>query len=134
MHSLDEGIVERRQSPRVRVRAVAALTIDGRRIAARLEDASQGGALLRLEEEVQTGAGLHSVSIAFGRDPEEAISAPISVVHAARRFMRFHWQGPLPPEDWIKLRQLMERELGVLTVVQGRLPMLVWPSLPSRPR
>jgi len=134
MHSLGEEIVERRRSPRSRLRAVAALTVDGRRVGARLEDASQGGALLYLEEEVQTGGGRYSVTIAFGRDPEEAISAPIRVVHAAHRFMRFHWQAPLPPEDWIKLRQLMERELGVLTIVQGRLPMLVWPSLSSRPR
>jgi hypothetical protein len=132
--SVDDDILERRRSPRSRLRAVAALTVDGRRVGARLEDASQGGALLSLEEEVQSGAGRYSVSIAFGRDPEEAISAPISVVQAAHRFMRFRWQEPLPPEDWIKLRQLMERELGVLTIVQGRLPMLVWPSLPSRPR
>jgi hypothetical protein len=134
MHSLDQDPVERRRSLRLRLRAAAALTVDGRRIAAWLEDASQGGALLHLEEAVEPGAGRYSVSIAFGRDPEEAVSAPISVVDVVHRSMRFQWQEPLPPEDWIKLRQLMEREHGTLTIVQGRLPMLVWPSLASRGR
>jgi hypothetical protein len=132
MYNRDDPGPERRQSGRTRLRAEAALTVPGRRIAARLENASRGGALLYLEEEVQSGGGPYAVSIAFGRDPEEAISAHIRVVQAARRLMRIQWKDPLPPEDWIKLRQLIEREFGVLTVVQGRLPMLVWPSFPPR--
>jgi hypothetical protein len=134
MLSVDDGASERRQSERTRLRVAAALNQAKRTIPARLEDVSQGGALLCLAEEVQSGHGPHSVSIAFGRDPEEAISARIRVVHVAHRLMRVQWQQPLPPEDWVKLRQLIEREFGVLTVVQGRLPMLVWPSLLSRAR
>ena len=134
MYSRDDRVHERRRSARIRLRAVAALSLERRRIAARLEDASQGGALLCLEEEIQSGEGACSVSIAFGRDPAEAISAPIRVVHVAHRLVRVQWKEPLPPEDWIKLRQLIEREFGVLTVVQGRLPMLVWPSFLFRAR
>jgi len=132
MQNRDDLVPERRQSARTRLRAEAAVTVQGRRIAARLEDASQGGALLYLEEEVQSGDGPYTVTIAFGRDPEEAILAHIKVVQAGRRLMRIEWKEPLPPEDWIKLRQLIEREFGVLTVVHGRLPMLVWPSFRTR--
>ena len=134
MYSRDDPVHERRQWPRTRLSAVASLTLAGRKIAARLEDASQGGALLHLEQEVHCAEGLCSVSIAFGRDPEEAISARIRVVHVAHRSMRVQWTEPLPPEDWIKLRQLIEREFGVLTVVHGRLPMLVWPGFLFRTR
>jgi hypothetical protein len=134
MHSAHNHLHERRQSERTRLSAVAALEQGGRRIAARLEDVSQGGALLHLEGEVHAGHGPYSVSIAFGRDPEEAISVLIRIVHVADRLMRVQWKQPLPPEDWVKLRQLIEREFGLLTVVQGRLPMLVWPSFLLRAR
>lgn len=134
MHSSYNHVHERRQSERSRLNAVAALTQGERRIAARLEDASQGGALLHLEEEVHSAQGPYSVSIAFGRDPEEAISVLVRIVHVAQRLMRVQWKQPLPPEDWVKLRHLMERDFGLLTVVQGRLPMLVWPSSLLRAR
>ncbi len=88
---------------------------------------SLGGALLRLEQEVHSGAGPASVIIPFGRDPEEAISVLIRIVSVARRFTRVRWEQPLPPEDWVKLRQLMERQFGALTVVEKPLPMLIWP-------
>jgi len=134
MHRVDDHVHERRQSERTRLSAVVALKQGGRKIAARLEDVSQGGALLHLEEEVHADHGAYSVSIAFGRDPEEAISVPIRIVHVGHRLMRVQWKQQLPPEDWVKLRQLIEREFGLLTVVQGRLPMLVWPSFLLRAR
>ena len=134
MHSAYNLVHERRQSERTRLSAVAALEQGGQTVAARLEDLSQGGALLHLEQEVHSDRGPYSVSIAFGRDPEEAISVLVRIVHVANRLVRVQWNQPLPPEDWVKLRQLMEREFGGLTVVQGRLPMLVWPGFLSRAR
>ncbi len=134
MYSAYNLVHERRQSERTRLSAVAALKQGGRTVAARLEDLSQGGALLHLEEEVHSDRGPYSMSIAFGRDPEEAISVLVRIVHVAHRLVRVQWKQPLPPEDWVKLRQLTEREFGGLTVVQGRLPMLVWPSFLSRAR
>jgi hypothetical protein len=134
MHRAYNHAHERRLSERTRLSAAAVLKQGGRTIAARLEDLSQGGALLNLEEEVHSGQGPYSVSIAFGRDPEEAISVFVRIVHVAHRLVRVQWNQPLPPEDWVKLRQLMEREFGGLTVVQGRLPMLVWPGFLSRAR
>jgi hypothetical protein len=134
MHNAYDHVQERRQSERSRLSAVAALTQGARKIAARLEDVSQGGALLHLEEEVHSDRDPCSVSIAFGRDPEEAISGLVRIVHVAQRLMRVQWEQPLPPEDWVKLRRLMERDFGLLTVVRGRLPMLVWPSSLLRAR
>ena len=131
MHDRDGAVGERRCSPRVRVMADAALVFDHLAIPARVENASQGGALLYLDQEFSSIEGPCSLTIAFGRDPEEAISAEVRVIHATPGIIRAQWKDPLPPEDWIKLRQLMERELGGLTVVQGRLPMLVWPSFPA---
>jgi PilZ domain-containing protein len=134
MHNAYDHVQERRQSERSRLSAVAALTQGARKIAARLEDVSRGGALLHLEEEVHSDRDPCSVSIAFGRDPEEAISGLVRIVHVAQRLMRVQWEQPLPLEDWVKLRRLMERDFGLLTVVRGRLPMLVWPSSLLRAR
>jgi PilZ domain len=136
MHHLVDHVHERRQSERTRLSAAATLERGRERIAARLEDVSQGGALLHLEEEVHAGDGPYSVTIAFGRDPEEAISVLVGIVHVAHRLIRVQWKQPLPPEDWVKVRQMIEREFGVLAVVQGkgRLPMLVWPSFLLRAR
>jgi PilZ domain-containing protein len=125
---------ERRRWERSRLSAVASLNREERSIAARLEDVSLGGAFLHLEEEVHAGRGPYLVSIAFGRDPEEAISGLVRIVDAARQFIRVQWQQPLAPEDWAKLRQLIERQFGTLTVVQKRLPMLIWPSVTLKTR
>jgi hypothetical protein len=123
---------ERRQWGRALLRAVASLNGQGRSTAAQLEDISVGGALLRLEEEVCAAEGPYSVSISFSRDPEEAISGLVRIIDAAHRFIRVQWEQPLPPEDWVKLRQLMERQFGTLTVVQKPFPMLIWPLLKAR--
>jgi hypothetical protein len=111
---------------------VVTLNHEGRSIAAQLEDVSLGGALLHLEEEVQASQGSYSVSIAFSRDPEEAISGLVRIVDALHRFIRVQWEQPLPPEDWAKLQQLMERQFGTLTVVQRPFPMLIWPLWKTR--
>ena len=124
---------ERRRSQRIRLSAPAVLHVEGRRIAAHLEDVSRGGAFLRLEEEVAGDRGLSWLSIPFGRDPEEFIVGLFRIVHAARAFMRVEWEERLAPEDWIKLRQLRERQFGTLTVVRNRpLPMLIWPNARSK--
>ena len=123
---------ERRQWERTRLTAIASLNLEEQTIAARLEDVSLGGAFLRLEEEVHAGRGLYSVSIAFSRDPEEAIKGIARIVDAAHGFIRVQWEQPLAPEDWGKLRQLMERQFGTLTVVQTPFPMLIWPLLKTR--
>ena len=120
---------ERRRWERTRLSAAASLNWEERSIAAQLEDVSLGGALLHLEEEVHASQDPFSVSIAFSRDPEEAISGLVRVVDAAGGFIRVQWEQPLPPEDWAKLRQLIERQFGMLTVVQRPLPMLIWPSV-----
>ena len=125
---------ERRRWGRTRLRATASLTQDGRSTAAQLEDVSLGGALLHLEEEVHASYCPYSVSIAFSRDPEEAVSGLVRIVDAAHRFIRVRWERPLPPEDWAKLRQLIERQFGTLTVVQRPLPMLIWPRVPLNTR
>jgi PilZ domain len=123
---------ERRRWERTRLSAVASLKREERSIAAQLEDVSLGGALLHLEEEVHASQGPYSVSIAFSRDPEEAVSGLVRIIDAAHRFIRVRWEQPLPPEDWVKLRQLMERQFGTLTVVQKPFPMLIWPLLKAR--
>jgi hypothetical protein len=38
------------------------------------------------------------------------------------------WQQQVPPEDWAKLLQLIERQFGLLTVVERPFPMLIWPT------
>ena len=125
---------ERRQSQRARLSAPGILLQGGRTMVVRLEDVSQGGALLSVDirEGLPSDREASSLRIAFGRDPEEAISVLVRIVDLTDQSVRVQWQEPLPPEDWAKLRQLMEREFGMLAVVQGRLPMLVWPSFPSR--
>ena len=128
MHQATKPVDERRQSRRIRLSALAALNLEGRRIAAYLEDVSRGGAFLRLDEEVPADQSLSWISIPFGRDPEEAIFAVVRIVHVAHPFMRVQWEERLPPEDWIKLRQLMERQFGTLTLVHNPLPMLIWPN------
>jgi PilZ domain-containing protein len=123
---------ERRRWGRTLLRAVASLNQEERSTAAQLEDVSLGGALLRLEKDVCAAEGPYSVSISFSRDPEEAISGRVRIIEAAYRFIRVQWDRPLPPEDWLKLRQLMERQFGMLTVVQKPFPMLIWPLLKAR--
>lgn len=123
---------ERRRWERNRLSAVVTLNHEGQGIAGQLEDVSLGGALLHLQEEVHAGQGPYSVSIAFSRDPEEAISCFVEIVDATHRLIRVQWEQPLPPEDWSKLRQLMERQFGMLTVVQTPFPMLIWPLLKTR--
>ena len=125
---------ERRRWGRTLLRATASLDQEEQGTAAQLEDISLGGALLHLEEEVRAAEGPYSVSIAFSRDPEEAVSGLVRIVDAAHRFIRVRWERPLPPEDWAKLRQLIERQFGTLTVVQTPLPMLIWPSVPLKTR
>jgi PilZ domain len=125
---------ERRRWERTRLSAVASLNQEERSIVAQLEDVSLGGALLHLEEEVHAGQAPYTVSIAFGRDPEEAIGGLVRIVDAVHPFIRVQWEGPLPPEDRGKLRQLIERQFGTLTVVQRPLPMLIWPSVQLKTR
>ena len=128
MHQATEAVDERRQSQRIRLSTLAVLNLEGRSIAAHLENASRGGAFLRLDEEVASDPGLSWIRIPFGRDPEEAIFALFKIVHVAHPFMRVQWEERLPPEDWIKLRQLLERQFGTLTLVHEPLPMLIWPN------
>lgn len=125
-------IEERRRWVRIRLCAMASLNHEELTIGARLEDVSPGGALLLLEEEARAGDGQYSMRISFGRDPEEAISGLVRTIDAARRSIRVRWEQPLPPEDWAKLQQLMERQFGMLTVVQRPFPMLIWPLLKTR--
>ena len=125
-------IEERRRWVRTQLGAAASLNHEERTIDARLEDVSPGGALLHLEEEARAGDGQYSMSISFSRDPEEAISGLVRIIHAAHRSIRVRWEQPLPPEDWAKLQQLMERQFGMLTVVQRPFPMLIWPLLKTR--
>ena len=119
---------ERRRWERTRLSAMASFNHEEHAIAARLEDVSPGGALLHLEEEVHAYQGSCLVSIAFSRDPQEAISGLARIVGAAHRFIRVQWHRPVPPEDWAKLLQLIERQFGLLTVVERPFPMLIWPT------
>ena len=131
---MDKPVNERRQWKRTRLSTVAVLDQKGQRVTGRVKDLSPGGALVHLDEELDCHQGPYSISISFSRDPEEAILVLVRIVHVAHRLMRIQWQQPLPPEDWVKLRLLIQRELGTLTVVHNPLPMLIWPTAALKPR
>lgn len=133
-HQVDKPVDERRQWKRTRLSTVAVLDQKGQRITGQVRDLSPGGALVYLDEEVHCGQGPYSMSISFSRDPEEAILVLVRIVQVAHRFMRIQWQQPLPPEDCVKLRLLLQRELGTLRVVHNPLPMLIWPTGPLKAR
>jgi hypothetical protein len=127
----EEPLRERRKSKRIALQAKASLCAGSRTLAARFVNVSLGGALLELERGLNAAAGPCRLWVAFGRDPEEALVLPISITDLAGSQVRVKWERVLDAVDLLKLRRLKEQELQPVRVVQGRLPMLVWPGLGS---
>jgi len=83
--------------------------------------------LLRLEEEVHADCDRYAVNVALAATQKKRFSASAKIAHLAGLLTGLRWRQPSPLEDWVKLRHRIEREFAFLTVVRGRLPMLVWP-------
>lgn len=126
---VDELECERRKSKRVALRAQASLRTGSRTLAARFLDVSLGGALLELDRALRSATAPCFLSVAFGRDPEEALVLPVSIADVGGLHLRVRWERALDPVDLLKLRRLKEQELQPVRVVHGALPMLVWPGL-----
>jgi hypothetical protein len=126
---VDEAGGERRKSKRITLRAKASLRTGPRTLAARFLNVSLGGALLELERPLRSAMAPCFLSVAFGRDPEEALLLPISIADFGGAHVRVKWARALDPVDLLKLRRLKEQELQPVRVVDGPLPMLVWPGL-----
>jgi hypothetical protein len=120
---------ERRRSKRITLRAKASLRAGPRTLAGRFVDVSLGGALLELERPLRSAVAPCFLSVAFGRDPEEALVLPISIADLDGLHVRVRWERALDPVDLLKLRRLKEQELQPVRVVHGPLPMVVWPGL-----
>jgi hypothetical protein len=123
---------ERRQSERIGLQALATLRIDELALRSQLVNVSLGGALLELEQELPSVRDGCYLTVAFGRDPEEALVLPVAIVGVGGSRARLKWQRELDAVDVLKLRRLKECELPPVRVVNGRLPMLVWPGLLTR--
>jgi hypothetical protein len=129
---VDEPGRERRKSKRIALRAKGSLCTGPRTLGARFVNVSLGGALLELERPLRYASAPCFLSVAFGRDPEEALVLPISIADFGGRHVRVKWERALDPVDLLKLRRLKEQELQPVRVVHGPLPMVVWPGLAGR--
>jgi len=119
---------ERRASKRIVLRAKASLRAGHRTLPAHFLNVSLGGALLQLARELRSARGPCFLSVDFGRDPEEALMLPVTITDAAGACVRVRWERALDFSDLLKLRRLKEQELQPVKVVNGSLPMLVWPG------
>ena len=126
---VDEPGRERRRSKRIALGAKASLRTGPRTLAARFLNISLGGALLELERPLRSAMAPCFLSVAFGRDPEEALLLPVGIADFAGVQVRVTWVRALDPVDLLKLRRLKEQELQPVRVVHGLLPMVVWPGL-----
>ena len=121
---------DRRFYPRFPFHRVASVLSENGEYAGALLDVSLRGALFEPIGHMPALSGGFTLVIPFSRDPEEAIRIVADV--AFRRAQRFAVQwGQLDVESTMKLRRLVELNLGTLKLLERPLLSLVQPRAPA---
>lgn len=123
----EEVPVQRRRYPRFPFHRMASIVHDSGECSGSLLDASFNGALFEGSGALHARVTDCVLIIPFSRDPEEAIRLQAQV--ACRRGPRVGLYWPqIDAESNMKLRRLVEMNLGTLRLLERPLLSLIWPA------
>ena len=97
-----------------------------------LLDASFNGALFEASSRLSSQLSDCVLIIPFSRDPEEAIRLQAEVAYRRGVHMGLHWEQ-IDAESSMKLRRLVEMNLGTLRLLERPLLSLIWPPANQPP-
>ena len=121
---------DRRRYPRFPFHRVASVLCENGEYAGSLLDVSLRGALFEAVGRVPMLSSSFTLIIPFSRDPEEAIR-----IGAEAAFWRAHRLGlqwdEIDVESTMKLRRLVELNLGTPKLLERPLLSLIWPHVPA---
>ena len=121
---------DRRRYPRFPFHRVASVLCENGEYAGSLLDVSFRGALFEAMGRVPAVFGSFTLIIPFSRDPEEAIR--IAAGAAFRRAYRLGLQwDQIDVESAMKLRRLVELNLGTPKLLDRPLLSMIWPHVPA---
>lgn len=119
---------QRRRYPRFPFHRIASIVYDSGECSGSLLDASFNGALFEASSRVGAALSDCVLIIPFSRDPEEAIRLQAQVVYRRGSRLALHWEQ-MDAESSMKLRRLVEMNLGTLRLLERPLLSLIWPPV-----
>ena len=122
----EEAPSQRRRYPRFPFHRMASIAYDSGECSGALLDASLNGALFEAAGRINTPLADCLLIIPFSRDPEEAIRLQAQVVYRRGSRLGLHWEQ-IDAESSMKLRRLVEMNLGTLRLLERPLLSLIWP-------
>src|SRR5262245_3068378 len=128
----EEVPVQRRRYPRFPFHRMASLVYDSGECAGTLLDASFNGALFEAAGRLSAPLSDCVLIIPFSRDPEEAIRLQAEVAYRRGVRLGLHWEQ-IDVESGMKLRRLVEMNLGTLRLLERPLLSLIWPAVNQPP-
>ena len=128
----EEMPVQRRRYPRFPFHRMASIVYDSGECPGALLDASFNGALFEASSRLSSQLSDCVLIIPFSRDPEEAIRLQAAVAYRRGVHMGLHWQQ-MDAESSMKLRRLVEMNLGTLRLLERPLLSLIWPPANQPP-
>jgi hypothetical protein len=123
----EEVQVQRRRYPRFPFHRMASIVYDSGECSGTLLDASFNGALFEASSRLSSPLSDCVLIIPFSRDPEEAIRLQAEVAYRRGVHVALHWEH-IDAESSMKLRRLVEMNLGTLRLLERPLLSLIWPA------
>ena len=128
----EEAPQQRRRYPRFPFHRMASIVYDSGECSGSLVDASFNGALFEASGRLNVQLADCVLIIPFSRDPEEAIRLQAQVAYRRGLSLGLHW-GQIDAESGMKLRRLVEMNLGSLRLLERPLLSLIWPPANQAP-
>jgi len=111
---------------------MASIVYDSGECSGTLLDASFNGALFEASTRLASQIADCVLIIPFSRDPEEAIRLQAEVAYRRGVNVGLHWEQ-IDAESGMKLRRLVEMNLGTLRLLERPLLSLIWPPANQPP-
>jgi hypothetical protein len=121
---------DRRRYPRFPFHRVASVLCENGEYAGALLDVSLRGALFEAIGHMPALCGSFTLIIPFSRDPEEAIRIVADAAFRRAQRVGVQWDE-IDVESTMKLRRLVELNLGTPTLLERPLLSLIWPHVPA---